>query len=375
MEVPGPQKKAPGSVAGRRPANPPHGGPPHGGPPHGGSRPGTRFTGASPPPCRLEPEGPFASPIDSDQRSPIDSDQRSPIDSDQRSPIIEPPSHSAPRDGATLPRIAARLREMAELVESRDEHPFRAQAYRRAARTVEQGATGTDGDVLEVLEREGTAGLERLPNIGDAIAAAIAEMTRTGRWRALERLRRERGGAPLFSTLPGVGPTLAQRLCDTLGCESLEELERAAHDGRLEQIPGFGPKRVAMVRSALAERLQRVHKGPAPAQEPSVQTLLEVDAEYRDQARQGRLRTIAPRRFNPEGRAWLPVLETRRDGWRFTALYSNTANAHRTGKTEDWVVIYFRDAHGQEGQHTVVTETRGPQAGQRVVRGREQETN
>jgi hypothetical protein len=262
---------------------------------------------------------------------------------------------------------------MAELVESRDEHPFRAQAYRRAARTVEQGAPGTRADVLEVLEHEGPEGLERLPHIGGAIAAAIAEMVRTGRWRALERLRRERGGASLFASLPGVGPTLAQRLCARLGCESLEELERAAHDGRLEQVPGFGPKRVAMVRSALAERLQRVRTGPAPAREPAVQTLLEVDAEYREKARQGRLRTIAPRRFNPEGRAWLPLLETRRDGWRFTALYSNTANAHRAGKTEDWVVLYFRDGQGQEGQRTVVTETRGPQSGQRVVRGREVE--
>jgi DNA uptake protein ComE-like DNA-binding protein len=272
-------------------------------------------------------------------------------------------------------RIAERLREMGELVESRDEHPFRAQAYRRAAETVAQGTpeTNSDADVLEVLQREGTEGLRRLPNIGPTVATAIAQMVRTGRWRALERLRAERGGAQLFATLPGMGPRLAQRLCDTIGCESLEELERAAHDGRLDQVPGFGPKRVAMIRAALAERLKRVRAGDAVQQEPSVQTLLEVDADYRRRAEQGTLRTIAPRRFNPEQRAWLPILETRREGWRFTALYSNTANAHRAGKTHDWVVLYFRDAQGREGQRTVVTETRGPLAGQRVVRGREAE--
>jgi putative hydrolase len=101
--------------------------------------------------------------------------------------------------------------------------------------------------------------------------------------------------------------------------------------------------------------------------------LLAVDAEYRDKAAAGALPTIAPRRFNPDGSAWLPILHTERGGWHFTALYSNTARAHELGRTGDWVVLYFYDDHHQEGQHTVVTETRGPLAGRRVVRGREGE--
>ena len=87
----------------------------------------------------------------------------------------------------------------------------------------------------------------------------------------------------------------------------------------------------------------------------------------------GTLRTIAPKRFNPEGAAWLPILHTQRGEWHFTALYSNTARAHELGRTRDWVVIYFYDDHHVEGQHTVVTETRGALAGRRVVRGREAE--
>jgi DNA polymerase (family 10) len=79
----------------------------------------------------------------------------------------------------------------------------------------------------------------------------------------------------------------------------------------------------------------------------------------------------------PERRAWLPVLHTERgsegEKWRFTALFSNTARAHDLGKTHDWVVIYVYDDHHREEQHTVVTETRGPLAGRRVVRGREAE--
>lgn len=48
----------------------------------------------------------------------------------------------------------------------------------------------------------------------------------------------------------------------------------------------------------------------------------------------------APRRFNPKGKAWLPILHTQRGPWHFTALYSNTARAHDLKKTGDWVVLY-----------------------------------
>ena len=53
-------------------------------------------------------------------------------------------------------------------------------------------------------------------------------------------------------------------------------------------------------------------------------------------------------------------------------MFSNTAQAHKLNRTDDWVVIYF-ERDGREGQHTVVTETRGPLEGRRVVRGRDAE--
>ncbi len=70
-------------------------------------------------------------------------------------------------------------------------------------------------------------------------------------------------------------------------------------------------------------------------------------------------------------KAWLPVLHVDRDGWSLTALFSNTALAHELGRTRNWVVIYFGREGGPEHQRTVVTETRGPLEGWRVVRGRE----
>ena len=100
--------------------------------------------------------------------------------------------------------------------------------------------------------------------------------------------------------------------------------------------------------------------------------LLEIDREYRERAESDELPRIAPRRNNPEGTAWLPILHTYEDGWHFTALFSNTDRAHELGRVRDWVVIYFeRDGH--EGQCTLVTEYRGPLVGRRVIRGREDE--
>jgi hypothetical protein len=106
---------------------------------------------------------------------------------------------------------------------------------------------------------------------------------------------------------------------------------------------------------------------------PGVALLLLIDSEYRQKATRNQLRKIRPRRFNPEGKTWLPIYHTQREGWDFTVLFSNTHRAHHLGKTNDWVIIYY-DRHGIEGQVTVVTETRGPLKGKRVVRGWERDT-
>ena len=106
---------------------------------------------------------------------------------------------------------------------------------------------------------------------------------------------------------------------------------------------------------------------------PSVEVLLAIDREYREKGKAGELPRIAPRRMNPDGKAWLPVLHTRHGPWHFTALFSNTGLAHEMHRTYDWVVIYFSEDTGEDGQATVVTERRGSLAGRRVVRGREPE--
>ncbi len=280
------------------------------------------------------------------------------------------PARAPPPDNE---QVAAWLRQAAELLHAQGANPFRVGAYRKAAANVAAHA----GSLRELFVARGLAGLDALPGVGPGIAAAIAEMLQTGRWVQLERLRGSLDPTVLFRTVPGVGPELARRIHDALGADTLEALEVAAHDGRLEAVPGVGARRTATIRAALAEILDRSRlRRPAPADvtgEPPVAMLLDVDREYTEAAGAGALPTIAPKRFNPEGRAWLPVLHTVRGTWHFTALYSNTAKAHELDRTHDWVVLYFHDDHRAEAQRTVVTEQHGSLVGRRVVRGREDE--
>ena len=200
------------------------------------------------------------------------------------------------------------------------------------------------------------------------------EMVTTGRWSQLERLQGELQPELLFQTLPGIGPKLAARIHDALHVDTLEALELAAHEGSLAKVSGIGHRRAAAIRAAIGDRLgHRRIRSIHPVKAPPVALLLDVDREYREKATAGELRTIAPKRFNPGGEAWLPVFHAARDDWRLTALFSNTRKAHELGKIKDWVVIYFHPDTEPEAQCTVVTETRGPLAGHRVVRGREGE--
>ena len=151
-------------------------------------------------------------------------------------------------------RIADRLAEAADLLEQQHANAFRVAAYRRAAGTIRS----LKRDLPVLLEQGGVGGLIELPGIGDSLARALAEMVHTGSWMQLERLRGTIDPEQLFQSIPGIGPRLAEQIHQRLDVESLEELEAACRDGRLEHLPGIGSRRAAMLRAALAERLSRI---------------------------------------------------------------------------------------------------------------------
>ena len=267
-------------------------------------------------------------------------------------------------------QIAGRLREMADILEQQDANPFRIAAYQKAADTV----GGYPVDLGSVLEREGIDGLVGIPSIGRGIAAAIQEIITTARWAQLERLRGTLEPDQLFQIVPGIGPKLAHRIHDELDIDTLEALELAAFDGRLKQVEGISERRLAAITPALAAMLgRRRQRLEQPSTAISIMRLLELDGTYRRKAASGELPLIAPKRFNPHGKAWLPIMHATREELHFTVMFSNTALAHKLKRNFDWVVIYYYEHDHREGQYTVVTESRGDLIGQRVVRGREDE--
>ena len=274
----------------------------------------------------------------------------------------------------TNQELAGYLDEIGELLEAQNANPFRVRAYRLGAETLRQ----LRRPAHTILADEGPTGLQKLPNIGVSLARAIEQLDQTGKLGLLDRLRGEIRPEDIFATVPGIGDKLAGLIHEQLGIESLAELQTAAYDGRLDQVPGFGQRRLRAVRESLAGRFAYRHRlrarPPAqpPVDQPSVAELLAVDQEYRRKAQADQLPKIAPRRFNPTGQPWLPILHTERGATHYTALYSNTARAHELNMTHDWVVIY-RDDHGGSGQWTVVTAHFGPMRGRRIVRGREAE--
>jgi len=266
--------------------------------------------------------------------------------------------------------IAARLDEVAQILAEQNANPYRISSYRAAARSLRNYPE----PINQLIKERGIAGIMRLPAIGERLARAVYQLATTGRLPMLERLRGESDPVELFGSVPGVGPKTAQCIHEELGIDTLEELESAAHDGRLERV-GVGAKRLAGIRDALAGRLGRVGRRSIAdgAPLPPIAEVLDVDRQYREEAAKGALPRIAPRRFNPRHEAWLSILHTHRGNREYTALYSNTARAHELGRTQDWVVVYFQEKSSLERQCTLVTAERGPLRGRRIVRGREDE--
>jgi DNA polymerase (family 10) len=133
--------------------------------------------------------------------------------------------------------IAAIFEEIADLLEIQGANPFRIRAYRNAARTLGE----LSQDVRMLVEKGDD--LKRLPGIGDDLSAKIREIVATGRCSLLERLRTELPPAVTeLLKIPGLGPKRVKALHRDLEVQTVEQLYRAARDGRIRALPGFGEK-------------------------------------------------------------------------------------------------------------------------------------
>jgi DNA polymerase (family 10) len=153
--------------------------------------------------------------------------------------------------------VAQVFDEIADLLEIKGEQIYRVLAYRRAAESIR--SLGQD---IAGMQKEGS--LESIPGVGKAIASKIDELIQTGSMEFHERLK---GEIPVtlveILRVSDVGPKKAARFWKELGITTLDQLERAARNGRLRELPGMGERSEGRILASI-EALRRRQGGRIP---------------------------------------------------------------------------------------------------------------
>ncbi len=145
--------------------------------------------------------------------------------------------------------IAARLEEIAVLLELTGENPFKVRAYHAGARALE----GLEED-LDTLIAEGRLG--DVPGIGKALTEKITELRQTGRLEYYEKLRASiPPGLIEMLEIPGFGPKKILKVREALGIESIEALRAACEAGKIAELPGFGRKSQENILNGIRNRV------------------------------------------------------------------------------------------------------------------------
>jgi DNA polymerase (family 10) len=141
--------------------------------------------------------------------------------------------------------ITAVLREIGRLLEVKGENPFKAAAYERGARALEN----SEGDFdARVKNRR----LTEIGGIGHALAAAVEEIYRTGESALLEQLRDELPpGAVELSAIPGLSLKKIAALHESLRIETVPDLKTACEEKLVRNVKGFGEKAEAKLLAAV----------------------------------------------------------------------------------------------------------------------------
>lgn len=138
----------------------------------------------------------------------------------------------------TNAEIAAVLEQVADLLEFKDENPFRVRAYRNGARAIHDLPESVASIVADNWER-----LLEIDGIGKAVAEKAATLVRTGQLPQLNELLAEIPESVLaIMRIPGIGPKKAAAVFHQLGVKTLDELKIACEAGRVRGLKGFGAK-------------------------------------------------------------------------------------------------------------------------------------
>lgn len=151
--------------------------------------------------------------------------------------------------------IANLFRRLATLLEIDDQNPFRVRAFRNAAETIE----GLSVPLARLVD-EGVD-LTEYPHIGRDIAQMIAMVVETGRLPVLDEVaRRVPPELADLMEVRGLGAKGVKALHDHFNLTSLDDLERAAREGRVRELSGFGPRKEEALLEGIRELRARAHE-------------------------------------------------------------------------------------------------------------------
>jgi DNA polymerase (family X) len=143
--------------------------------------------------------------------------------------------------------IARLLAEIGDLLEIKNENPFKIRAYRNASETIAH----TADRIADLTDAERLA----ISGIGKDLNAKISELVTTGTIAYHQALLQEFPPTILdLLHLQGVGPKTVALLYRELGIRTLDDLEAAARDGRLRSLKGMGARKETYILKALEER-------------------------------------------------------------------------------------------------------------------------
>jgi DNA polymerase (family 10) len=149
------------------------------------------------------------------------------------------------------------LTQIADLLELQHADPLRVRAYRRASSVVA-------GLPLSVhAMRRGANDLRDVRELPEGLVPTIRELADTGDCAMLQRLRAEiPRGLGARREIAHLGPKRVRALHEELGIASVDDLHAAAAAGRLQALPGFGPRLEHQILKATSERLSRARRLP-----------------------------------------------------------------------------------------------------------------
>jgi DNA polymerase (family X) len=145
--------------------------------------------------------------------------------------------------------IAAVFEEMADILEIEGANFFRINAYRKAALTI----SNFSQDLRKIVKGHKHE-LEEIPGIGKTLRDKIVELIETGKSEAHVSLKKNfPPGLLEMLKLRGLGPKKVKMFHINLGINTLEQLKKAAEDGKLRELPKMGEKSESEVLKALEE--------------------------------------------------------------------------------------------------------------------------